>query len=334
MMIFTNNQIESVLNYNCKHSKVNSIKRILGGYSKYTYKVHLNETPYIFQIWKEPDNISGAIDLLECKNIFPEGIENFTKAKNILQNLQIRIPETIFIDSTKKHIPFDCTLNQFIELDCYMGIDAHKKKGTEKELLFAMGSSLGTLKDSTRSYPGALSYTENLFDPVKSILTLAVEFINESSQIEFIWNNRNALTTKLSNLAEGIKPRNYYTLIYSDFKPDNIRFDLDGNMFWIDLESIQFFDIEYEISQFVIPEFMITNCDPFFKGYYGNRNLEIDENRLLFYKLYRCINQIHSCCNEFTSSETSTAPLQYIIDSNIKTLVSTLGGAHEKREVI
>jgi hypothetical protein len=38
-------------------------------------------------------------------------------------------------------------------------------------------------------------------------------------------------------------------------------------MFWIDFESIQFFDIKYEISQFIVPEFMITNCESFFKGY-------------------------------------------------------------------
>jgi hypothetical protein len=108
---FTNDHIESVLNKNCKNSKVNSIKRIFGGYSKYTYEVHLNEKPHIFQVWKEPDNISGAINSLECKHIYPEGIENFIKARNLLRDFQIRIPETIFIDSTKEHIPFDCTLN-------------------------------------------------------------------------------------------------------------------------------------------------------------------------------------------------------------------------------
>lgn len=320
MISFTNDQIESVLNRNCKNSKVNSIKRIFGGYSKYTYEVHLNEKPHIFQVWKEPDNISGAIDSLECKHIYPEGIENFIKARNLLRDLQIRIPETIFIDSTKEHIPFDCTLNQYIELDSYTGIDSHKKEGTDKELLFAMGSSFGILKDIVRSYPGALSYTEHLFDPVKSILTLAVEYIKVSSRIESIWNNRNVLINKLTNLAEEIKPRNYYTLIHSDFKPDNIRFDLDGNMFWIDFENIQFFDIEYEISQFIVPEFMITNCESFFKGYYGNRNLEIDETRLLFYKLYRCISQIYSCTISLEENDKSIAPLQYIIESNVKTL--------------
>ncbi|HEX2956505.1 MAG TPA: phosphotransferase [Chitinispirillaceae bacterium] len=320
MISITNDQIAAVFHRNCKNSKVNSIKRIPGGYSKYTYEVHLNKTPHIFQVWKEPDNKSGAIDTPECKYIYPEGIENFIKAKNLLRNLRIRIPETIFIDSTKEHISFDCTLSQYIELDSYTGIDLHKKKGTDKELLFAMGSSFGILKDTVRSFPGALSYTENLFDPVKSILTLAVEYIKVSSRIESIWNNRNVLVDRLSNLAEGIKPRNYYTLIHSDFKPDNIRFDLDGNMFWIDYESIQFFDIEYEISQFIVPEFMITNCESFFKGYYGNRSLEIDDTRLSFYRLYRCISQIYSCTILLEENSKSIAPLQYIIESNAKTL--------------
>jgi hypothetical protein len=310
---------------NCQTSKVNSIKRILGGYSKYTYEVNLNETPYIFQVWKKPDNIRGAIDAFECKYIYPEGIENFIKAKKLLQNLKIRIPETIFIDSSKDHIPFDCTLSQYIELDSYTGIDLHKQKGTDKELLFAMGSSFGILKDTVRSYPGALSYTDNLFDPVKSILILAIEYIKVSSRIESIWDNRNTLINKLTKLAEEIKPRNYYTLIHSDFKPDNIRFDLDENMFWIDFESIQFFDIEYEISQFIVPEFMITNCESFFKGYYGNRNLKIDETRLLFYRLYRCISQIYSCTILLEENGKSIAPLQYIIESNVKTLCTLIG---------
>jgi hypothetical protein len=321
---FTNKQIESVINCNCKNSKVTTIKRIPGGYSKYTYEVHLNEMPYIFQVWKEPDDIKGAINILECKYVYPAGIDNYLKAKTILKNLNIRTPETIFIDSTKEHIPFDCSLNQYIESDCYAGINAHKKKGTVNELLFAMGEFLGTLKDTIRNYPGALTYTEKLFDPVKSILALAVEYIKTSSQIVFIRNNGYVLINKLTDLAKKIKPRNYYTLIDSDFKPDNLRFNLDGLIFWIDIESIQFFDIEYEISQFIVPEFMITNCEQFFKGYYGNRNLEIDETRLLFYRLYRCISQICSCTISLDKNDKSSAPLQYIIDSNVKTLSDLL----------
>jgi thiamine kinase-like enzyme len=109
-------------------------------------------------------------------------------------------------------------------------------------------------------------------------------------------------------------------LIHCDFKPDNFRFDKEGNMYWIDFESIQFFDIEYEMSQFVIPEFMVTNCHSFLSKYKEGLNIEIDCDRLEFYKLARCLSQIYSCSISLRKYGADCNLLQSVINSNLVTL--------------
>ena len=108
--------------------------------------------------------------------------------------------------------------------------------------------------------------------------------------------------------------RDSYTLINGDFKPDNVRFDKHGNIFLIDFDGIQFFDIECEISQFIIPDFFITNCDDFFSGYFRKGRIEVDETRLLFYKLCRCITQIFRCQRSLKREENRKELLQKIIE--------------------
>src|SRR5690606_23839112 len=128
-------------------------------------------------------------------------------------------------------------------------------------------------------------------------------YLDISPDIPFIQDNKSKIKDKLEDLNEMIIPRNTFYLIHSDFKPDNFRFDRNGNIYWIDFESMQYFDIEFELSQFITPDFMITNNKCFKKGYFKGSKLDIDENRLMFYQIFRSISQIINCSNTAITKE-------------------------------
>ncbi len=105
-------------------------------------------------------------------------------------------------------------------------------------------------------------------------------------------------------------------IVRSDLKPDNFRFDRNGNLYWIDFERLQYFDVEYEFSQLITPDFMITNNDDFKNGYFKDKKLNIDENRMIFYQIYRSVTQIVNCSNTMIIKD-DKEPIKAIIESNI-----------------
>jgi hypothetical protein len=151
---FTRDQIGSVIDSNCKYNKIEKVKRIFGGYSKYTYEIILDRSSYIFQIWTKPVDQNETVDICEDDFLYPGGIDNYCHVNAILTGLKIRTPKMHFIDNSKSIIPFTCSLSQFIEIDSFNGFDEHKKKGTDKIVLEEFGESFAKLKRYSRNYPG------------------------------------------------------------------------------------------------------------------------------------------------------------------------------------
>lgn len=316
-MNFSPEQIQSVIKSNFKFENIEIVGRIPGGYSKYTYEIKSDGNTYIFQIWANPNEQNEITNIYDY--LYPGGIDNFCCINKLLADLKIKTPQLYFVDTSKTIIPFDCSLSQYIEIDCYSGVEKHKKNGTYKQFLREFGNSFAKLKQFSRKEAGIFSSSES-FNPVEVVFNSAVDHLKRPSQIDFIKNNGEILMDKLIELKENIKFRNIHHLIHCDFKPDNFRFDETGNVFWTDFKTIQFFDIEYEISQFVIPDFMITNCDAFFEKYFDSIQIEIDHNRLAFYKFVRCITQIHGCSIALNNDYDNKDLMQTIINLDQVTL--------------
>lgn len=327
--MFSTDQIETVLRANINFHNFNYCTRISGGYSKYSYKIFIDEKQFIFQILKNPDDISGQSNITGLDYLYPGGTKNNLESKKILEELKILTPEIIFYDDSKNNINFDCVLQEFIEFDSFTGFEGHKRKNTLKECLFNFGLSLGSLKNYKRSIPGDLSTFDNIFIPHKIVYSVTCDYLDISPDIPFVSNNKEKIKDTLRGLTENIIPRNTFYLIHSDFKPDNFRFDRNGNIYWIDFESLQYFDIEFELAQFIVPDFMITNDECFKKGYSKAIKFDIDWNRLLLYQIFRCISQIVNCSSAVIT-ENNKELNDKIIESNIQLLEALINDKNKQ----
>jgi hypothetical protein len=322
-MVFSTNQIESVLHKNISFKKITGFTRINGGYSKYTYKLHLDEKPFIFQIFKNPDDIPRLITIPDVGYLYPGGIQNYLKSLELLEDLKINKPQMIFIDCSKEYFKFDCVLNEFIEFDSYSGFEDHKKRNILKESLFEFGFAFGSLKKYKRHYPGDLTTEKNNVIPNELVLSVIFEYLDTLSESTFIRDNKNKIKDTMEELNLELLPRDEFYLIHGDFKPDNFRFNKNGTIYWIDFESLHYFDIEYEFSQFITPDFIVTNNEWFKKGYLKDSNIAIDENRLKFYQIYRIISQIANCSNPGVVKD-DKEPIKAIIENDSRTLKALL----------
>lgn len=243
----------------------------------------------------------------------------------ILNTFNIATPHIFFTDTTEEYIPYDCTLMQFIEMDSYDFVQIHENNGTLKQLLYNMGESLGRIKEHTRCYPGSLDCCTKEFEPAAVFLTYTIKYLNECGNIPAVYSIRNAILQIMKDLYAQLREPISYSLIWGDFKPDNIRFDKNDSMVLVDFECLQYFDVEYELSQYMIPDFMLTNRNEFLNGYLKNSSVQIDQTRLDFYKAGRCISQIYHCSDFLNRGLDVREPLFDIIDSNITTLWKIAG---------
>ncbi len=322
-MVFSADQIESVLHKNISFKKITGFTRINGGYSKYTYKLLLDEKPFIFQLFKNPDDIPHLITTTDAGYLYPGGIQNYLKSIELLEDLKINKPQTIFIDCSKEYFKFDCVLNEFIEFDSYSGFEDHTKKNILDESLFEFGLAFGSLKKYKRHYPGDLTTDKNKVIPNELVLSVTFEYLDTLSERAFIQDTKNKIKDTMEELNLELLPRDEFYLIHGDFKPDNFRFDKNGTIYWIDFESLHYFDIEYEFSQFITPDFMVTNNEWFKKGYFRDGKFSIDENRLKFYQIYRTVSQMVNCGNAMAEKD-DKEPIESIIESNSRTLKALL----------
>lgn len=283
---FNNTIIENLIRAKISFNVLNSISQIHGGYVKHTYKVIIDDKPYILQIWKEPDTFLTNTSTGESDDIFCNNLDNLLSVRPIFAKLSINIPDLIFSDTTKSTFPYDYCMHEYID-----GGNLFENGYKCSEPLFQkeLSEVFRKLNNQKRDFRGLIKTPNPKLPPFEL-------FIEEASQNIMIAVKHNMITEsemqllidKLSNLVKQFEIKNEYNLIFPDFKPDHILFNKNGKLFLIDYEDVQYFDIEYQHAALTIPTFTFFNSDNYYSIYFKNRNYEIDKKRLLFYQIYRC----------------------------------------------
>ncbi|MBN1756886.1 MAG: phosphotransferase [Chitinispirillaceae bacterium] len=288
-MSFTTDQMEPVLRDNLEFTGITHCHRIPGGYSRYTYSIGLDKNTFVFQIHTPPDDMPASPDNSALHLLYPGGADNTRAANRLLEQCAIRVPKTVFSNDSKRHLPYRCVLTDFIPIDCYNGMEQHRHNATLNEFLFDFGVSISKLKHYKRNCPGEVHDSAQEFDPVSAVYDVALSLLSDAPGHTFVHENREMIRSTLTSLRKKLTPKDNFHIIHSDIKPDNFRFDADGNIYWVDNESLQYFDMEFELAQCMIPEFSVLNTAEFLQGYFYNWNVSIDEDRLRYYKIYWCI---------------------------------------------
>jgi len=287
---FDNRLIESIIRANFSFSEIGSVTRLHGGYVKHTYRVILDRKPYVLQIWKEPDTFLTSTDEGAEDGLFGNYLENLVDVQDILRAHSIRTPEIIFADTSQEVLPYDYCLMEYISGG---NLFENEAKFTDPEFLKMLATGLRRINKIKREDRGLLKKANRKPPPYQELIDGSVRELEICLEHDcFGPETSKAVVERLSSLKESIRPRDSYNLILPDFKPDHILFTEFGEIVLIDCEDVQFYDIEFQLAQMMLPTFCFCNCDAFYSAYCANWEFQIDPSRLSLYQLSKAISYI------------------------------------------
>ena len=301
---------------------IEHLSEMSDGYAKRTYRLDFKNQSFLLQIWNEPHHRLTRSELNLTDDIFRQGLENLFHAKKILDSLSIRTPRIIHSDASRRFVPYDFAIFEFIAGG---NLFENPNKFNDDRFISELGEMFGRINSMQRAYPGFIVGNGKPYNVIDAMYKSNVENLEIGTRYNLLLKEKQyEIITELKKVAHAIRERKSYSLIHGDFKPNHFLFDNQGNLVLIDCDGMQYFDVEYEYAQFMVPQFAFSNCQTFFESYHKNREIEIDKDRLLFYKACHAISGI-SFCSEYLIKYNGKDPLyEKIIQSNEETIKKEL----------
>lgn len=263
--------------------EISRITNMHGGAQKVVYKIECsNGFACMLFVWDD------AMDYFQEEKRKGEVVDETSEAElfelnnKYLLKCGIRTPSVYYMNKDRKAYPFDFAIVECISggsLESYF----HADRETRGRVLSNFNELLRKMHSIKRDYYGkAHDKRANKGTCESIIFDRSVECLSYSSgHLEHIANNRHRIDERLSELFERIKPRDDYAFIHGELGPDHVLVDSNLQTYLIDIEGVEYFDIEYEHS--------------FLQFRFGDHyrflaNAELDMDRMLFYKLHHHIS--------------------------------------------
>lgn len=263
---------------------IKEITRLYGGTKKGTFKVDCtNEFSFILYIWDLRTTYFSNYQ--DKSNLFNQGgARLFAISEKVFEKEGIPTQKLYYINSTKEKYSFDYAFVQYIqgrEIKRYIK-EGHPSLAKHLERLSNEIKKLHSIKSQFAGLP------EDLYENNFCCEGYILERID--NDIEYLIRNSKdvALGQKeirncYRNLYNKIKPRKEYVLIHGELGPNHVLVGDDDKMYFIDVDRVKYFDIEYEAS------FLEFKFGEYYK-YLKEENLDID--RVNFYRFSHHISYL------------------------------------------
>lgn len=275
---------------------IGEIEPIYDGFAKHTYKISVDRKPCGFQIWKEPDRgLTSNSDF----GLFSGNVENLYSVAGLLKSVGISTPDILFSDIYKAEKEYPCILMEFID-----GATPFQMPElfTSEGFVTHLASDFGKMNSLTRDTPGLIAVGAIQVDYARScFLGLQTELATGSKYSDAIRQYQGKIGRIAETLFGKMIKSDRYSLVHGDLKPNHFILSEEGRLYWLDLEGCKYFDVEFEISEFLMP-FSFTNSPLFLESYYAKNPIKPNQSRLAFYKLYRLITSVSACAESVAKS--------------------------------
>ncbi|MEU0410847.1 phosphotransferase [Streptomyces griseorubiginosus] len=224
------------------------VTRLRGGTRKGVYRLVLDAgTTVVAYVWSPDEDYWDAAPA-DPRDPFSagSGVEVFTAAHDRLVTAGVRTPRLLHADTTGNAVVVEDmrggSLEEALERDPAAGWAALQRLAGELATLHAQeGPAFGKVglvgSGGTSSSPSA----------ARRITEGALRHIEQAAvRDERIAGVRGELEATVRRLAAAVRPRERHTLIHGELGPDHVLLDDRGRPALIDIDSLMYFDAEWE----------------------------------------------------------------------------------------
>lgn len=238
-------------------SRVAAVERLHGGSRKGVYRVRLDGPSSVAGVvvysWAEDEDFwPGAQPPATADVLAPSsGLDPFLAAHQYLDALGVRVPHLLLADRTRRRHPADIAVVEDVTggtLEELLATDP----GRAARPLAELAETLDKMHRHRAPHYGKVHVLDQggpLPDQPceRRILDGALRDVEEAAKRDpRIANASAALSDRLLELADRVRPRTEYGLIHGELGPDHVLIDADDRPVLIDIEGLKHFDVEWE----------------------------------------------------------------------------------------
>ncbi|WP_245237496.1 phosphotransferase [Paenibacillus ihuae] len=265
---------------------VSSVSKMQGGAQKVVYKVNCtNGFSCVLYIWDLSMNFFQQEIEENNINIQSYSSDLFAFNNRFLTENSIRTPALYNLNNERTQYSYDYALVEYIsgqKAEAYFG---HPDPRVQEHVLQQVGALVTAMHSNERNIYGTPQQLHNGSNQGQCHLlqldNAKLQLSYAAKHIEFIGANQEKILDKLYELEARIKPRRQYGLIHGELGPDHVLVNDRLDPFLIDIEGVQFFDIEHEHSFLELR---------FGKFYRYLKNDSLDPDRMRFYWFHHHIS--------------------------------------------
>lgn len=247
---------EKVREFRGPGRRVLGLIRLQGGTKKGVYRVLLDDrSTLVAYVWDASHNQWLALGDDQSNSGDPltnaTGLALFLSAHRALENLAVRVPAIYGADNSQRAYPADIALVEDIDglpLETHLAEDRH----APGRVLPLLAESVNRMHGVSSPVLGRVQLVEEGRGPTlgschRYVLSRALQDLDAAAARDSrVHVARAKLAARLAALTEGIEPRTSYSLIHGELGPDHVLIDHDGRPTLIDIESLMYFDLEWE----------------------------------------------------------------------------------------
>ncbi|MFF5161290.1 phosphotransferase [Streptomyces sp. NPDC000348] len=232
------------------------VDRLRGGSKKGVYRVHTSGSraaSVIVYSWAEAENFWPAAEAIAPAHPFApaSGLAPFLAAQRKLDGLEVRVPEVLLADDSRRRYPADVAVVEDVvggTLEALLKTDPARASNALSEL----AAMLDVMHQQHSQHYGRVDVLERgdkaSGDSCEQlVLERAIEDLAEAAGRDpSIGSAAAFLRDRLQELATRVAPRTQHGLIHGELGPDHVLIDASGHPVLIDIEGLMFFDVEWE----------------------------------------------------------------------------------------
>lgn len=292
-----------------------NIDEIRGGISKQVYKITTQTGKFILYIWLRP--YEGKMTENQTKGmeyLFPDGFKYFIHNTKLLNDIKVRVPYIV----SARH--YDEGGFDYAIVECFKGhsLDEYIRNGGDARAISdKIAEIMNRMAVKKRDFYGSpVETTPNNISAAQLAFNFYTEELDIASKID---NEVKALQSKLIHLMRqkmsetDENQTQKFSLVHGELTPPHVFILNNGDIGFIDIEAIKYFDIEYDWA-------VIDNI-------YGNKitlPANIDFKKLEFYKMCLKIGYVSGSTDYLVHIDSNNQMFKNIRESNLRDLKAML----------
>jgi hypothetical protein len=181
---------------------IENLSEISDGFAKRTYRFDFKKQSFLLQIWDEPNHQLTRNKLNLTDDIYRQSLENLFNVKSILDSLSIRTPGIIHRDTSKRLVPYDFAILEFIAGG---NLFENPSKFNDDRFISELGEMFGKINSIQRAYPGLIAGNGKPYNLIDAIFKSTIENLEIGTRYNlFLKEKRYEITAALKKVTQGI----------------------------------------------------------------------------------------------------------------------------------